>query len=246
MRDLQKRGLLRENQVVRVAVIGPGLDFADKNEESSYDYYPQQTLQPFFLYDSLVRLRLARDQALSVSVFDISSRLIEHLGRARQRARRNADYVVQLPYSRGPWPAGFNAYWRSAGDQIGSEVKPIQPPAVFSGMETRAMRIRSRVVLACEPVDLNIVLEHLNMPVQELFDVVVGTNIFIYYDAFERTLALENVGAMLKPGGFLLTNDELPEFSGGSMRLVGTTDVKFATQDGNRDAIVWYQKLTPR
>jgi hypothetical protein len=31
LRDLKKRGVLRESQVARVAVIGPGLDFIDKN-----------------------------------------------------------------------------------------------------------------------------------------------------------------------------------------------------------------------
>jgi hypothetical protein len=81
--DLKKRGALREGQVARVAVIGPGLDFADKNEESAYDYYPQQTLQPFALYDSLVRLGLARANGVSVSIFDISSRVIDHVQRAR-------------------------------------------------------------------------------------------------------------------------------------------------------------------
>ncbi len=60
LRDLKKRGMLREGQVARVAVVGPGLDFIDKNEESAFDYYPQQTLQPFALYDSLLRLGLAR------------------------------------------------------------------------------------------------------------------------------------------------------------------------------------------
>ena len=53
MRDLKARGVLREGQVARVAVIGPGLDFIDKNEASAYDYYPQQTLQPFALSDCI-------------------------------------------------------------------------------------------------------------------------------------------------------------------------------------------------
>ncbi len=39
LRDLKQRGVLREGQVARVAVIGPGLDFIDKNEASAYDYY---------------------------------------------------------------------------------------------------------------------------------------------------------------------------------------------------------------
>src|SRR5581483_4091966 len=102
LRDLKDRGVLREGQVARVAVIGPGLDFSDKNEASSYDYYPQQTLQPFALYDSLLRLGLARGNAVSMSIFDISSRVIDHLQRARERAGSNArtpnsGYVIQLP-----------------------------------------------------------------------------------------------------------------------------------------------------
>src|SRR5665213_2334832 len=97
LRDLKKQGVLREGQVTRVAVIGPGLDFADKNEESAYDYYPQQTVQPFALYDSLVRLGLARGNAVSLSIFDISSRVIDHLRRAREAARKGKGYVIQLP-----------------------------------------------------------------------------------------------------------------------------------------------------
>ncbi len=108
---------------------------------------------------------------------------------------------------------------------------------MFQGLETRAVRIRPDVVLACEPVDLNIVLERINLPEADRFDLMVATNIFIYYDAFERSLALENAGAMLKPGGLLLTNDALPEVPGGSMRQAGLTDVQY-----NHDAVGWYRK----
>ncbi len=230
LRDLKKRGVLREGQVARVAVIGPGLDFSDKNEESSYDYYPQQTLQPFALYDSLVRLGLARANGTSMSIFDISSRVIDHIERARERARKNVPntgYIIQLPRELAhPWPANLIAYWRSLGDRVGSEVAPITPPNVFQGLETRAVRIRPEVVLSCEPVDLNIVLERMNLPESDRFDLMAGTNIFIYYDAFERSLALENAGAMLKRGGLLLTDDRLPEVPGGTMRLGGVTDVQ--------------------
>ena len=244
LRDLKNRGVLREGQVARVAVIGPGLDVIDKNEESSYDYYPQQTLQPFALYDSLVRLGLARANAVSMSIFDISSRVIDHIRRARERARMNTGYVIQLPRQAAtPWPADLIAYWRSLGDRVGAEVAPIRPPQMFQpidgrqGLETRAVRIRPDVVLTCQPVDLNIVLERIHLADADRFDLMVGTNIFIYYDSFERSLALENAGAMLKPGGLLLTNDRLPEVPGGSMRQAGLTDVQY-----NRDSVGWYRK----
>src|SRR6202042_543553 len=164
LRDLKNRGVLREGQVARVAVIGPGLDIIDKNERSSYDYYPQQTLQPFALYDSLVRLGLARATGVSMSIFDISSRVINHIQRARELARMNTGYVIQLPRQvADPWPADLIAYWRSLGDRVGAEVAPIRPPETFqiadggSGLETRAVRIRPDVVLRCQPENLNIV-----------------------------------------------------------------------------------------
>jgi len=112
-----------------------------------------------------------------------------------------------------------------------------------NGLETRAVRIRPEVVLACEPSDLNIVLERLNLPGSERFDLIVGTNIFVYYQSFEQALALENAGAMLRPGGLLLTNDRLPEIPGGSMHLEGSTKVQFNEKDRSAgEAIGWYQK----
>jgi hypothetical protein len=236
LRDLKKWGVLREGQVTRIAVVGPGLDFIDKNEQYAFDYYPQQTLQPFALYDSLARLGLAKNGGLSLSILDISSRVIEHLRSARERAAKNVSYVVQLPHEVSrPWPAELIAYWKSLGDQVGSAVAPIRPPAIFPGLETRAVSIRPEVVRAYDPVDIDIVLERLKLAAGDRFDLMVGTNIFVYYDAFQQTLALENAGAMLKPGGLLLTNDRLPEAPGGSMRLAGITIV------GN-NGVGWYRK----
>jgi len=251
MRDLKQRGVLREGQVARVAVIGPGLDFIDKTEASAYDYYPAQTLQPFALYDSLVRLRLAKANAVSVSIFDISSQVIEHIQRSRARAGKGTGYIIQLPRDTAlPGPPELIGYWKSLGDQVGNSTEPITPPRMFQGpqqilqrIETRAVRIRPDVVLACQPIDLNIVLEHLNLTASDRFDLIVGTNIFVYYDAFEQALALENAGAMLKPGGLLLTNDRLPEAPGGSMRLAGITEVPYDSPDlSARQAVGWYRK----
>jgi len=244
LRDLEVRGVLREGQVSRVGVIGPGLDFIDKNEASAYDYYPEQTLQPFALYDSLVRLRLAKANAVSVSIFDISSQVIEHIQRSRARAGKGTGYVIQLPRDTAlPGPPELIGYWKSFGDQVGTPIAPIAAPRLFLGLETRAVRIHPDVVLACHPIDLNIVLEHLNLAASDRFDLIVGTNIFVYYDAFEQALALENAGAMLRPGGLLLTNDRLPEAPGGSMRLAGITEVPYDSPGlSARQAVGWYRK----
>ena len=251
LRDLEVRGVLREGQVARVGVIGPGLDFIDKNEQSAYDFYPQQTLQPFALYDSLVRLKLAKPNALSMAIFDISPRVIDHVQRARERAKKDIGYVIQLPRdSTIPGPPELLVYWKSLGDHVGTAIAPIAPPPIFQGpqrilqrIETRAVRIRPAVVLACQPVDLDIVLERPNLAPADRFDLLVGTNIFVYYDAFEQALALENAGAMLKPGGLLLTNDRLPVLRGGSMRLGGITAVPYGPPGVSAlQAVGWYRK----
>jgi len=95
------------------------------------------------------------------------------------------------------------------------------------------VRIRPDVVLARDPVDIDVVLERRNLPESDRFDLVVATNIFVYCDTFEQALALENAGAMLKTGRLLLTNDRLPEVPGGSMRLAGTTVVRYGGRDSS-------------
>jgi hypothetical protein len=241
LRDLKARGLLSEGRVSRVGVIGPGLDFIDKSEASAYDYYPQQTVQPFALYDSLLRLALAKPGALSLTILDISPRVIRHIQRARERASKGASYPIQLPrdISR-PWPSTLIDFWSALGDQIGGAIDPIAPPPIFPGLLTRAVRIRPDIILACHPVDLDIILERLDLPSAERFDLLIATNIFVYYDPFEQSLALENAAAMLKPRGLLLTNDALPAAPSSSMRLAGLTDI--ALDVSARQAVGWYQK----
>lgn len=244
--DLKTRGVLHDGQLARVAVVGPGLDFIDKNDEAAYDYYPQQTLQPFALYDSILRLNLAADKTkLLMTILDISPRVLEHIRHARERAKTDG-YKIQLPRdSAVVWPQPLMNFWSNFGDKIGSSVAPLKPPAAFSSLATRAVRVRPDVVLACDAIDLNIVVERLNLPEKEKFDLIVGTNIFVYYDAFQQALALENAGAMLKSGGLLLTNDKLPVVSGGpsggTMREAGVSEIRYNDQ-GAREAIGWYQR----
>jgi hypothetical protein len=196
------------------------------------------------VYDSLLRLGLANADRLSLSILDISPRVIDHIHRARDRAMKNTGYVFQLPHDREqPWPVELKAYWKSLGDRVGTEVPPIRPPDIFQTIETRAVRIRPGVVRDLDAVNLNLVTEHLILPATQRFDLIVGTNIFVYYDAFQQSLALENAGAMLAPGGLLLTNDRLPETAGGRMKLAGITVIGSGSSGAAGPlAVGWYRK----
>jgi hypothetical protein len=236
LRDLKRRGLLRDGEVARVAVIGPGLDFIDK--DSGYDYYPEQTLQPFALYDSLRRLELA--ERPRIAVLDISPRVSSHIQSARERAQRREPYVLQLPHDPARrWAQRVSAYWQSFGSLAGAEVEPLAPPEALTGLQSRAVAIRPEVVLACEAADLNIVFQRI--PGAQ-YDLIVATNLFVYYGAMEQALALQNVAAMLRPGGILLSNDRLPELPGSSLTLAGSTSVTYSEQPQVLDSVSWYRK----
>ncbi len=241
LKAAQARRLLATGGVRRVAIIGPGLDFTDKQE--GYDFYPQQTIQPFAVIDTLLRLGLARPDSLTVSTFDLSPRVNDHLERARQRARNGQSYVVQLP--RDPqegWKPDFIRYWERFGDRIGSPVPPMAVPAGLSGLKTRAVRIRPPVVARITPRDLNVVLQRLPLPPAERFDLIIGTNIFVYYDVFEQSLAQTNVERMLRPGGLLLSNNALVEFPFIGMQSAGYLTVVYSDRPNDGDHIVWYRR----
>src|SRR4029078_4536962 len=82
-------------RILRVAIVGPGLDFADKRD--GYDFYPQQTLQPFAVIDSLLRLGLARPGLPAMTTFDVSGRVNQHLQAARARAQSGQPYPINAP-----------------------------------------------------------------------------------------------------------------------------------------------------
>ena len=82
---MKARGLLAPGAVRRVAIVGPGLDFADK--DVGFDFYPQQTLQPFAVLDSLDRLGLAPSSGVRRSWLSISARGSSITSRGREPGR---------------------------------------------------------------------------------------------------------------------------------------------------------------
>jgi hypothetical protein len=106
--------------------------------------------------------------------------------------------------------AGFLDYWQKFGNQIGTPVTRIAVPAAASEIWNRAVNIRPGVVMKITPVDMNVVYQTLPLPPEQQFDLVIGTNIFVYYGGLEQSLARANLATMIKPGGVLLTNEALP------------------------------------
>ena len=236
--EIKTAGMLRD--VRRAAVIGPGLDFTDKR--AGYDFYPVQTLQPFALVDSLRRLKLADASGPTVEIVDLSARVLDHLRRAVAQAGKGASYTVQVPLDRDlHWLAETSAYWERFGSEIGSSARPLAAPAGVN-VRTRAIRIRPDVVKLLRPADLNVVLQHLTLSDDQKFDLMIATNVMLYYEPFEQELALKNIAAMLRPGGLLLANNALPESSGVPMRPVGGTSVAYSDDPDDGDHVLWFRR----
>jgi SAM-dependent methyltransferase len=235
--ELRKRGMLSAGAVRDVAVIGPGLDFSDKN--SGYDFYPQQTLQPFALVDSLVRLGLAdRPASVHLTTLDLSPRVNDHLTRARQRASAGSPYMLRVPIdTKVSWTPQFLSYWNGLGSRIGTIGEAPNPGA--ANVRVRTISVRPDVVSRLDVEDLNVVVQKF---AERRFDLVVATNVFVYYDVFDQALALSNVAAILRPGGMLLSNNALIELPASRLRSVGYLTTQYSDRADDGDHVVWYRR----
>ena len=239
------KGMLKPGAIRRVAIVGPGLDFVNKQE--GVDFYPPQTVQPFAVLDSLLRLGLASADNVELYTMDISSRVNLHIEAARRNAVQGRSYTVQLPwYTEGrmtpEFRANFIQYWQRLGAKIGEPVAPIPVPASATGFDTRAVKIRPSVVTHIKPVDMNIVFQRLPLPPEERFDLIIGTNIFLYYGGFEQSLARVNVATMLKPGGYLLSNDKLQDTVPSGLDQVMVTEIPMTVPPVITDYIYCYRR----
>jgi hypothetical protein len=240
--EVKRRGLLRS--VRRAAIVGPGLDFTDK--DSGFDYYPLQTLQPFALVDSLVRLEMAKVSDLKVSVFDISPQSLDHMSHAISLARSRQPYTLQLVLDRTPaWNSGALNYWRRLGERIGSNVNPLPAPPQIRNIDRRAVRIPPEIVTTFDPQPLNIVTQHIEAANQK-FDLIVATNILLYYDRFEQALALLNMELMLNAGGVTLFNDPVEDYFGLRLRRAATVTVPYTLDQSDEVRICTLATFQPQ
>ena len=193
------------------------------------------------MIDSL-RVRNLAAGDLRMTTYDLNPRVNDHIQAARQRAARGGGYTIQLPRTAAQrWERDLLSYWTRAGETIGTTVPAIAPPPAAGRVDVRAVRIRPDVVQMITPRDLDIILQRPDpLPDGDRFDLVVATNILIYYDVFEQSLALANIARMLHSGGVLLTNNPLFELPAIPVHQIGETKAVYT--EGGSDWIAWYQR----
>ena len=234
----KQQGLI-SGRVTSIGVIGPGLDVVNKDE--GLDFYPEQTIQPFLLADSLVRLGLADPRQLRITTFDISGLVNQHILSIRSRAKRGSPYTVQLPIrSDINWTPQAIAYWKRAGITLGRAAVPIKSSGQ-APLHYKAVTFTSNQVLQVEPVDLDVIYQREEFPELGRLDLIIATNMFVYYGSFEQAMAMTNIASMLRNRGLLLTNDALPELPDLELKSVASSETSYSSRARDGDRITAYQ-----
>jgi hypothetical protein len=145
-----------------------------------------------------------------------------------------------------PWTPALMQYWGRFGDRIGEPINATPAPDSAGRVDVRGVSIHPSVVLSVAPQDLNIVLQRIE-PVSndDQFDLVLATNILLYYDVFEQSLATANIARMLARGGVFLSNDRMIALPGAPLSTAGHTTAIYleATGLGDRgDRFDWYRR----
>jgi hypothetical protein len=140
------------------------------------------------------------------------------------------------------WSPALLTYFKTFGSSIGSPVPVTIPPGVGL-LRLRALSVRPQIVQRVDARDVNVTAQRLELGEEDRFDLIVGTNIFLYYDRLQQGLAMTAIAGMLRPGGVLLSNNALVEVPAVGMRSVGYAKTLYSNRDEDGDVIIWYQKI---
>ncbi len=165
----------------KVLIVGPGLDWAPR---TGFADRPPQSHQPLAVLDSLVRHGWAKPGGVRLTALDVNPRVVQFIQRMSgewRLAPRLAD-------------PDLTAYAADLGGRVGKRSGGV-------------VRLDSWVRSAVQARLGNIVLS--SPP--EAFDMVVVTNMLLYFDALECELALHWLKRQANRGAWLIHNDTRPE-----------------------------------
>ncbi len=215
-------------KIQRVLLIGPGLDWAPRT--GLHDEAPPQSYQPYALADSLLRLGLAEKDTLRIDAADVNPRVTDYLTAFPSSARR-----LWLRYAPGDDP--WNRFFEGLGTEIG--VRGMDNGVATLDVSEAAGRL-------VHPLRLNVLTERVTPSGQ--YDLVAATNVLLYFENSELSLALANVADALKPGGHLLHNDTRDDVEalarGAGLPVVDARMVRLDLKRPIYDAAVVHRKAT--
>lgn len=170
-------------RIRRVLVIGPGMEIAPRTALDDSD--PPQSLQPYLIADTLIRLGFAAAGDLRIDCADINPRVLRYLREFPQSDRR-----LRIKAARGD--GEWNEFFDTAGSRIGRR------------LPDGWIEVSKEAAAAVTPLEMNILTERATRPA---YDLAIATNVLLYFSGPELGLAFANTAASLVPGGHFLHND---------------------------------------
>ena len=209
------KSLEPNRQIRRVLIIGPGLDLAPRT--ALVEEGPPESYQPWAVMDALVAAGLSRLADLSVVGADINPRVVSHL-------RRSHDFPPTLHLVSGiredaavSMSPEYEEYFDALGRAIAGPGGAPPAQATAHGHLGKRVRVSGAAANALSALPLDVVTERLR---GQTFDLVIATNVLLYFDDQELMLAMSNIASMLAPGGVFLHNEARAALDGIS-RAVG-------------------------
>jgi hypothetical protein len=179
----------------RVLVVGPGLDRSPRTrlrEQSD-----PQSYQPYLLADGLLRHGIAGAGKLEIVCADLNSAVVD--------AINSFLHLPRLDLFWKPQDSEHREYYASLGHRIGE---------VSAGEEgVRILTIRPELAKRISAGRWNILTRKARR--EQPFDLVVATNVLLYFRREELALAMNNIHRLLAAGGYFLHNEtraEVEEF----------------------------------
>jgi len=234
------RDRFHASPIRRVAVVGPGLDVIDKDE--GVDLYPPQSVQPSAVMDALRRSGLVTLPELEVMTLDVNPRVNDHL---RSAHSSGLPYVLHLAADGRPWTEGAKGYWSTFGIGIGDEATPPAAAVAARQIALRSVAVRPEWTNRLTVIDANIVCQRIDFSPHERVDLLVATNILLYYDEAEQALAVANMVHLLRPNGVLLTNTALDLRVQPELTAIGETLTVFSSRPGDGEVVYAYARRSP-
>lgn len=204
------RALEPSRRVRRVLIVGAGLDLAPRT--SMLESAPPQSYQPWAVLDALIASGLSTLDDISIVAADINPRVIEHL---RGSAARPPALVLLSGIGDGAGVAldrGYREYFSTLGRSIGQLDNGLSAAGSRAGVVPRGhlhkrLQVSALAARVVRSERLDVVTERF---ADDVFDLVIATNVLPYFDDDALLLAASNIAAMLGQDGVFLHNEPRP------------------------------------
>ena len=119
---------------------------------------------------------------------------------------------------------------------------PLPVPPALGGVTLRAVSIAPNYASRVSPLDVNIVAQTIDFPAGQGFDLVIATNVLVYYDRLLQAVAMANIARLMNPDGIFLCNSVLPAQHDPQLAFLGRRTVTYSQARAYGDDVVVYQK----